>query len=85
MPGHSSCVAIRAIDVIAVVEAAIARYGLPEHLRSDNGPEFIAYCIQDWLKAQKITTLYIKPGSAWENRHIERWKFLTERRLTLKH
>jgi putative transposase len=71
MPGHSSCVAIRAIDVIAVVEAAIARYGLPEHLRSDNGPEFIAYCIQDWLKAQKIKTLYIKPGSPWENRHIE--------------
>src|SRR6478672_6024618 len=71
MPGHSSCVAIRAIDVIAVVEAAIARYGLPEHLRSDNGPEFIAACIQDWLKAQAIKTLYIKPGSPWENGHIE--------------
>jgi hypothetical protein len=36
---------IRAVDVITVVEAAIARYGVPEHLRSDNGPEFIAYCI----------------------------------------
>ena len=32
-----------AVDVITVVEAAIARYGAPEHLRSDNGPEFIAY------------------------------------------
>ena len=62
---------IRAIDVITVVEAAIARYGVPEHLRSDNGPEFIAYCIQDWLKAQEIKTLYIKPGSPWENGHIE--------------
>jgi putative transposase len=40
---------IRAVDVITVVEAARARYGVPEHLRSDNGPEFIAYCIQDWL------------------------------------
>ena len=62
---------IRAIDVIAVVEAAIARYGMPEHLRSDNGPEFIASCMQGWLKAQQIKTLYIKPGSPWENGHIE--------------
>lgn len=62
---------IRAVDVITVVEAAIARYGAPEHLRSDNGPEFIAYCIQDWLAGQKIKTLYIKPGSPWENGHIE--------------
>jgi hypothetical protein len=34
---------------------------VPEHLRSDNGPEFIASCMQDWLKAQEIKTLYIKP------------------------
>ena len=39
--------------MITVVEAAIARYGVPEHLRSDNGPEFIADCMQDWLKAQE--------------------------------
>ncbi|HEY5812429.1 MAG TPA: integrase core domain-containing protein, partial [Terrimicrobiaceae bacterium] len=44
---------------------------MPEHLRSDNGPEFIASCIQDWLKAQAIKTLDIKPGSPWENGHIE--------------
>lgn len=62
---------IRAVDVITVVEAAIARYGAPEHLRSDNGPEFIAYCIHDWLAEQQIKTLYIKPGSPWENGHIE--------------
>ena len=62
---------IRAVDVITVVEAAIARYGSPEHLRSDNGPEFIATCMQDWLKAQEIKTLYITPGSPWENGHIE--------------
>jgi transposase InsO family protein len=37
---------IRAIDVITIVEAAIARYGAPEHLRSDNGPEFIASCMR---------------------------------------
>lgn len=62
---------IRAIDAITVIEAAIERYGAPEHLRSDNGPEFIAYAIQDWLKEREIKTLYIKPGSPWENGHIE--------------
>ncbi|MGB7838215.1 MAG: integrase core domain-containing protein [Terrimicrobiaceae bacterium] len=62
---------IRALDVITVVEAAIARYGVPEHLRSDNGPEFIASCMQDWLRAQEIKTLYIKPGSPREDGHIE--------------
>jgi len=62
---------IRAVDVITVVEAAMERYGAPEHLRSDNGPEFIAYAIQDWLKAKEVKALYIQPGSPWENGHIE--------------
>lgn len=62
---------IRAVDVISVVEAAIEHYGPPENLRSDNGPEFIAYCIQDWMAELKIKTLYIKPGSPWENGYIE--------------
>ena len=62
---------IRAIDAIRVLEAAIERYGAPEHLRSDNGPEFIAYAIQDWMKERAIKTLYIRPGSPWENGHIE--------------
>ena len=62
---------IRAVDVITVVEAAFVRYGRPKHLRSDNGPEFIAYAIQDWLAAAAVKTLYIKPGSPWENGHIE--------------
>lgn len=62
---------IRAVDVITVVEAAFGRYGRPRHLRSDNGPEFIAYAIQDWLEREKVKTIYIKPGSPWENGHIE--------------
>lgn len=62
---------IRAVDVITVLEAAIARYGAPEHIRSDNGPEFIAYAIQDWLQKAAIKTIYITPGSPWENGHIE--------------
>ena len=62
---------IRAVDVITVVDAAMERYGMPEHLRSDNGPEFVAYEIQDWLKGRSVKTMYIKPGSPWENGHIE--------------
>ena len=62
---------IRAVDAITVVEAAMARYGVPQHLRSDNGPEFIAYAIQDWLKEKNVKTIYITPGSPWENAYIE--------------
>lgn len=62
---------IRAVDVITVVEAVMARYGVPGHLRSDNGPEFIAYAIQDWLREKNVKTLYITPGSPWENAYIE--------------
>ena len=62
---------IRAVDVITIIEAAIERYGTPDHIRSDNGPEFIAYAVQDWLKGLDIKILYIKPGSPWENGYIE--------------
>jgi transposase InsO family protein len=62
---------IRAVDVITVVEAAMARYGVPAHLRSDNGPEFIACAIQDWLRDRNVKTIYITPGSPWENAYIE--------------
>jgi putative transposase len=56
----------RAVDVSIVLEAAIARYRALEHLRSDNGPEFIAYSIQDWLGKAAIKTIYITLGSPWE-------------------
>lgn len=62
---------IRAVDVISIVETAIQFHGSPKYIRSDNGPEFIAYAMQDWLKCQQIETLYIKPGSPWEQAHIE--------------
>ena len=62
---------IRAVDVITVVEAAMERYGIPEHIRSDNGPEFIAYALQDGRRDKGVKTLSITPGSPWENGHIE--------------
>ncbi len=62
---------IRAVDVITVVEAAMERYGVPAHIRSDNGPEFIAYAIADWLSIKKVKAIYITPGSPWENGFVE--------------
>ena len=62
---------IRAVEVIRIVEAAMARHGVPSHLRSDNGPEFVAKAVQDWLKGRGVRTIYIQPGSPWENGHIE--------------
>ena len=62
---------IRSVDVIRVVEAAMKRHGPPEHIRSDNGPEFIAYAIQDWLRGRSVKTIYIEPGAPWENAYIE--------------
>jgi putative transposase len=62
---------IRAVDAITVLEAAIQRYGAPKHLRSDNGPEFIAQAIQDWLATQRVRSVYIQPGAPWEQAYIE--------------
>jgi len=62
---------IRSEDVLRVLEAAMGRHGTPEHIRSDNGPEFIAYAIQDWTERHQIKMRYIKPGSPWENGYIE--------------
>jgi len=45
--------------------------GTPEYIRSDNGPEFISKAIRAWMKATGVQTLYIEPGSPWENGYIE--------------
>ena len=54
---------IRALDAIRVLDGAIERYGQPEHIRSDNGPEFIAEAIREWMSTAQIESLYIQPGS----------------------
>lgn len=46
-------------------------YGMPEHIRSDNGPEFISKAIRQWLDKLDVKTLYIEPGSPWENAYTE--------------
>ena len=45
--------------------------GAPEHIRSDNGPEFTAKAIRKWMNNVDVKTLFIEPGSPWENGYIE--------------
>ena len=47
------------------------RHGIPKHIRSDNGPEFVAKAVRDWLARLGVQTLFIEPGSPWENGYIE--------------
>jgi putative transposase len=71
------CLAIRvnrklkAIDVIDVLSDLFILRGVPGHIRSDNGPEFVAKVIQEWIAAVGAKTAYIQPGSPWENGYIE--------------
>jgi len=47
------------------------QHGLPKHIRSDNGPEFVATAVREWLAKLEVETLFIEPGSPWENGYIE--------------
>ena len=58
-------------DVIDILFNLFIFRGIPEHIRSDNGPEFTARSIRKWLNNIGVKTLYIEPGSPWENGYIE--------------
>lgn len=58
-------------DVIDTLAELFAMRGVPRHIRSDNGPEFVAKAIRRWLKQLEIKALYIEPGSPWENGFAE--------------
>lgn len=58
-------------EVIEVLAEVMLRRGIPEHIRSDNGPEFIAQQLREWLGKVGTETLYIEPGSPWENGYCE--------------
>ncbi len=62
---------IRSEEVLATFWQAMATYGIPVHVRSDNGSEFIAQKTQQGLRENEIKTLYIHPGSPWKNGYIE--------------
>ena len=71
------CLAIRVArklkshDVIDVLSDLFILRGVPTHIRSDNGPEFIATAVQKWISAVGSNTAYIAPGSPWENGYVE--------------
>ncbi len=57
--------------VLDVLGRLFVERGVPEHIRSDNGPEFTAMAVRDWLGRLDVAPLFIAPGSPWENGHIE--------------
>ena len=62
---------LKAIDVIDVLSDLFILRGVPGYIRSDNGPEFIAKAVQEWVTMVGAKTAYITPGSPWENGFIE--------------
>jgi transposase InsO family protein len=62
---------LRAEDVLEVLTGLFCRYGIPEYIRSDNGSEFTARKVREWLERLGVQTAYIEPGSPWENGYIE--------------
>lgn len=62
---------IKACDVLETLAALFVAKGVPEHIRSDNGPEFTAKLVIKWLARVGAKTLFIEPGSPWENGYIE--------------
>lgn len=62
---------MEAVDVIEVLRKIIAERGAPENIRSDNGGEFIAQAVREYLRSSGAQTLYIEPGAPWENAYSE--------------
>ncbi|MCP4082743.1 MAG: transposase family protein [Planctomycetaceae bacterium] len=58
-------------DIINLLVELFKARGLPRHIRSDNGPEFIANALRNWFGKLGIETLYIEPGSPWQNGYAE--------------
>ena len=63
---------ITAEDVTQTLASLYRRRGAPTFIRSDNGPEFVARAIKRWLEVCGVETLYIEPGSPWENAYLRR-------------
>ena len=62
---------LNSTDVVDALTDLFILHGPPEYIRSDNGPEFVAQNVRDWIGAVGAKTAYIEPGSPWENGYIE--------------
>jgi putative transposase len=58
-------------DLVSVIERLVAERGAPAFLRMDNVPELVAWALQDWCRLSGTGTLYIEPGSPWQNAYVE--------------
>jgi putative transposase len=65
--------ALKSDDVLDVLSDLFITEGIPDFIRSDNGSEFTAQSLRDWLQSLKVKTAYIEPGSPWENGYNERF------------
>ena len=73
---------LRHDDVLAVLTDLFTQRGAPQHIRSNNGAEFTAQAVRDWLGRIGVKTLYIEPGSPWENGYNERFRYAALRGAT---
>ena len=64
-------VSFKGTDVVEVLRYLFAVRGCPAYIRSDNGPEFVSKVVQSWLCSSGVGTLYVAPGSPWENGYVE--------------
>lgn len=62
---------MNAVDVIEVLSELVLIRGAPQHVRCDNGPEFVAQAIRRWLELSGVSTLYVEPASPWQNGFVE--------------
>ena len=62
---------LRSLEVLETLAELFVTHGVPAHIRSDNGPEFTATLMRQWLAALQVQTLFIEPGSPWENGYVE--------------
>jgi len=62
---------LTSVDVVRVLEQLVELHGKPAAIKSDNGPEFVANKVQDWIEGRGIGACFIDPGSPWQNGHNE--------------
>ena len=62
---------LKSNDMLDVLRDLFVERGSPDYIRSDNGPEFTAKAVREWLRNVAVNTLFIEPGSPWENGYNE--------------
>ena len=70
---------LNSTDVVDTLLDLFVMHGVPDYIRSDNGSEFTARLVREWLKRLKVNNLFIEPGSPWENGYNESFNGQTAR------